>query len=166
MNYATQILEEFERTLPATRKHIERLPEDKLDWRPAPKSLTLGQLALHLVSAPPMVSNIVLQETFVMSGPPTFPQPATVAEIVAALDSSLGEVRERLAKLAELSPDASVTFTAGGNPVFAPPRGQFARNIILAHTYHHRGQLGVYLRLLDVPVPSTFGPSADESMGG
>ncbi len=162
--YVSSILDEFNRSLPATRKHLERLPEDKLLWRPAEKSLTLGALGLHIAEAPPGVSSLVLQDTFDVSTGPRFSEPTSVDHILVAFYSGAETARENLAKADTLPMEANIVFTAGDTIVFEIPRGLFLRDIFLNHTYHHRGQLGVYLRLLGVPVPSTFGPSADESV--
>lgn len=163
-DFLQSILDEFNRSLPATRKHLERLPEDKLLWRPADKSLTLGALGLHIAEAPPGVSSLVLHDTFDVSTEPRFSEPASVNQILAAFESGVETARENLAKADALPMDASIVFTAGSTVVFEIPRGIFLRDVFLNHTYHHRGQLGVYLRILGVPVPSTFGPSADESV--
>jgi len=163
-DFLQSILDEFNRSLPATRKHLERLPEDKLLWRPADKSLTLGALGLHIAEAPPGVSSLVLHDTFDVSTGPRFSEPASVNQILAAFESGVETARENLAKADALPMDASIVFTAGSTVVFEIPRGIFLRDVFLNHTYHHRGQLGVYLRILGVPVPSTFGPSADESV--
>ncbi|MBI2421878.1 MAG: DinB family protein [Candidatus Hydrogenedentes bacterium] len=164
MNAVNTLLEEFKRSLPATKAHLSRLPEDKLDWRPAEKSLTLGQLALHIAESPGGTSSLALTDSFDISGGPSFRQPESVAEILETFEASCAEARDNLDKAAGLPLGGIIAFTLEGAPVFEMSRGDILRDIFLNHTYHHRGQLGVYLRLLGVPVPSTYGPSADESM--
>ncbi|MFM1921464.1 MAG: hypothetical protein RLZZ303_3098 [Candidatus Hydrogenedentota bacterium] len=164
MDYIDSVLQEFEHSIPATRKHLERLPEDKLSWKPAEKSLSLGALGLHMAESPGMISKMALLESLDVSGGPNFREPASVAEILDTFDAGCQQARENLEKLRALDIDGLFTFTAGGQALMQFPRRAVLREIFLNHTYHHRGQLGVYLRLLDVPVPSTFGPSADESI--
>ncbi len=153
---------ELEASAAATRKHLERVPADKLDWRPAEKSLTLGQLAFHIAEAPPGASAMALNDSFDMSKGPGFPQPSSVQEILDAFEQGLVTTHENLEKLAKLPMEGVIDFKSGEAVLFQMPRGAILREIVLNHTYHHRGQLGVYLRILGVPVPSTFGPSADE----
>lgn len=164
MSIIQAMREEFEASLPATREHLARVPEDKLEWRPAEKSLTIGQLALHIAESPGGTSGLVLNDTFEIGGGPSFAQPGSVAEILSAFEASCDTALRNLEQIETLPLDAMIRFTADGVTAFEMPRGVFLREIFLNHTYHHRGQLGVYLRLQGIPVPSTFGPSADESM--
>lgn len=162
MSTMESVRSELEASAVATRRHLERVPADKLDWNPAEKSLTLGQLALHIAEAPPGVSAMALNDSFDMSNGPGFRQPESVQEILDAFDKGLNSTYENLDKLASLPMDGMIDFTSGGATLFQMSRGAIIREIVLNHTYHHRGQLGVYLRILGVPVPSTYGPSADE----
>ncbi|UWZ84688.1 DinB family protein [Occallatibacter riparius] len=161
MSIAQTLLAEFEQQAPVTRRFLERLPEDKLTWKPHPKSMTAGQLALHLALVPSAVAR------FVQNNPaqaPEFkvPQPATVAEILKTLESSVQAVREILHGFDDAAMNELWRMESGGREVLAMPREQFLRNVMLNHWYQHRGQFCVYLRLLDIPVPSSWGPSADE----
>jgi uncharacterized damage-inducible protein DinB len=159
---ALSMLAEFETQAPITRKFLERLPEDKLTWKPHEKSMTAGQLALHLATVP---SGIV---RFVGNNPAQapklfeFPQPASGAEILKANDEGLATVRELLPKFDDAAMKESWRMLAGDKAMFAQPRGEFLRDVMLSHWYQHRGQFSVYLRILNVPVPSSWGPSADE----
>lgn len=156
------MLAEFETQAPITRKFLERLPEDKLTWKPHEKSMTAGQLALHLATVPGSIVK------FVQSNPaqsPTnfnFPQPASRAETLKAFDESVVAVRSLLPKFDDAAMKESWHLMAGDKELFAQPRGQFLRDVMLSHWYQHRGQFSVYLRILNVPVPSSWGPSADE----
>ena len=161
MSIAQQLLEEFEMQAPVTRKFLERLPEEKLDWRPHLRSMTAGQLAYHLAVVPGGVAkgsqpDVVPVPDFV------FPQPATKQEILDAFDQSIATVREVLSGYDDARVNAMWRVKAGDEEVLAVPRVWFLRNIMLNHWYQHRGQFSVYLRMLDVPVPSSWGPSADE----
>lgn len=157
------ILEEFERTLPATRRYLERIPEDKLRWRPAAKSMNLGQLALHIALSPGEVAELGVQDSAELPEFNHFPEPASTAAILDAFDQSVKTVQELLPGTSDERLEGQLTFTVKGQVAAAMPRITFFRDIFLNHTYHHRGQLSVYLRELDVPLPWTFGPTADEA---
>lgn len=165
MTLVESMLEEFERSLPTTRRHLERVPEDKLMWRPAEKSMTLGQLALHLAHAPGEVARMGVQGSVeIPDNSAGFPQPASVAEILKTFEESAEALREALRDLSDERLQAPISFTRNGEVMMSWPRGLFLRDVMLNHNYHHRGQLSVYFRLLDVPVPVSFGPTADEQM--
>ena len=161
MTLAQAIVVEYEAIVPVTRRHLERIPADMLGWRPDPKSMSIGQLGLHIAQSSGGVSGFVALESVEMPDF-GFPEPATVAEMLEAFDASAAQVRANLWGLSDEQMAGSLSFTAGGETVMTFPRGGFARDIVLNHLYHHRGQLSVYLRLLGVPVPSSFGPTADE----
>jgi uncharacterized damage-inducible protein DinB len=145
-----------------TRRALERLPEEKLTWTPHPKSLTLGQLGLHLAMIPRAIADL-LDELERQAPNVPRPQPASVAEILAAFDANIPYATRKLGDWGDEGMQKIWTLTFQGRTVFKIPRVAAVRAIMLNHTYHHRGQLTVYLRLLDVPVPSIFGPSADEN---
>lgn len=162
MSIAQGFLAEFELEAKTTRKFLERLPADKLAWKPHEKSMAAGQLALHIAAAPADVLRMTLNDTFTM---PDFqlPLPTSVAEIVAAHDQTVETVRNLLPTISDsamtglwrlLGPD--------GTELLAMPRVNVLRSIMLNHWIHHRGQFGVYLRLLGAKVPSSYGPSGDE----
>jgi len=161
MSIAQSLLAEFEAQVSATRKFLERLPKDKLTWKPHPRSLTAGQLAYHLAFVP---GGVVRSAQNDQIPPPAFEflQPATVQEILDTFDQSVAAVREVLPDFDDAVMNATWRIVAGDQEIAAMPRVAFLRNIMLNHWYQHRGQFCVYLRLLDVPVPSTWGPSADE----
>lgn len=157
------LLAELDQEAPTTRRVLERIPEAHLAWRPHPKSMSLGQLALHVATVPGMVAQLASQLT--IPNPPAFVQPeaATSAELVPALTASVAQARSVLGGLDDAAMTATWRLMNDGREIMAMPRVALLRAIMLNHWYHHRGQLLVYLRLLDVPVPSVYGPTADES---
>ena len=161
MSIAQSMLAEFETQAPVTRRFIERLPQDKLTWKPHEKSMTAGQLAYHLATVPAGVLK------FVSANPqqaPTngFPQPATLKEILGTYEQTISAVRTTLPALPDSYMQETWRLFKGDLELLAIPRGQFLRDVMLSHWYQHRGQFSVYLRILGVPVPASWGPSADE----
>ena len=158
------MLNEFREETVITRRVLERVPADKLSWRPHPKSMSLGQLALHVASIPGALARIAQLEEF-DAAKATFdpPAPGDVKEIHATLDQSVRSAEECLSGMSEQAAQGNWRLTFGGKKVFTKPRVGVLRSIMLNHWYHHRGQLSVYLRLLEVPVPVIYGRSADEN---
>ena len=163
MTIAQSFLAEFEVQAPITRKFLERLPEDKLTWKPHTKSLTAGQLAYHLASVPAAIVQMVGNNPAQAPKSFEFPQPASYAEILKTFDEGVVTVRNLLPKFTDAAMQETFRLVASGHEVMAVPRAAFVRDIMLSHWYQHRGQFCVYLRLLDVAVPSSWGPSADEA---
>jgi len=163
MPLAQNLIAEFEEQAPLTRRFLERLPEDKLTWTPHEKSLTAGQLALHIAQVPGAITKIVQQNP---AQAPDFgrrmAQPTSVQEVLQAHDESLAVVRSELAKFDDRAMQELWRLQQGDRELVACPRAKFVRDIMLSHWYQHRGQLSVYLRMLQIAVPSTWGPSADE----
>lgn len=166
MTIAQDLLQEFEIQAPITRRFLERLPEDKLTWKPHGKSMTAGQLAYHLAFVPGAVIRFVqnnpAQVPNFSNTAEAFPQPASVREILGVFDESIAAVRDLLPKFADDSLRETWRMMAGTREAVAEPRGKFLRDVMLSHWYQHRGQFSVYLRILDVAVPASWGPSADE----
>jgi uncharacterized damage-inducible protein DinB len=163
MTIARSILEEFEQELGTTRKFLERVPEDKLTWRPHEKSMTAGQLALHIAQVPGGVLEFVRPDE---AAPPDFSnpeQPADLCQVLDALDRGAAHVRQTLPTIGDDRMRETFRVVRDDQVLMALPRAAFLRSIMLNHWYHHRGQLGVYLRLLGAVVPSSYGPSADEN---
>jgi uncharacterized damage-inducible protein DinB len=164
---ARLMLAEFEEQAALTRKFLERLPEDKLTWKPHAKSMTAGQLAYHLAFVPGSVARAAAMNP---APAPDFntlaPQPASRQEVLDKFKESIAAVQELLPQFDDAAMAERWGMVAGGREVFTTPRGKFLRDIMLSHWYQHRGQFSVYLRLLGVPVPSTWGPSADEPPPG
>ena len=159
---ARALFAEFEQQAPITRRYIERLPEDKLTWKPHEKSMTAGQLAYHLAFVPGGVIRLVQSNPAEVQGFPGFPQPASLEECLKALDESRATVGQILATLDDAAMNEIWRLSVAGNQVVAQPRQQFIRDVMLSHWYQHRGQFSVYLRMLGAPVPASWGPSADE----
>ncbi len=158
------MLNEFREETAITRRVLDRVPADKLSWRPHPKSMSLGQLALHVASIPGALSKIAQLEEF-DAAKASFdpPAPGSMKEIHAALDQSVRSAEECLCGMSEEAAQGNWRLTFAGKEVFTKPRAGVLRSIMLNHWYHHRGQLSVYLRLLEVPVPVIYGRSADEN---
>jgi uncharacterized damage-inducible protein DinB len=163
MTIANALLAELEQEAHTTGRVLERIPQAHLSWKPHPKSMSLGQLALHVATVPGNVAELAARDT--IREPPAFVQAeaATAAELVPALAASVAKARRHLGGLDDAAMGATWRLMAGGREVMAMPRVAFARAVMLNHWYHHRGQLLVYLRLLDLPVPSVYGPTADEN---
>jgi uncharacterized damage-inducible protein DinB len=156
------LLQELDQEAQTTRRVLERVPGDRLAWKPHEKSMSLGQLALHVATTPGGVARIAALDECPV---PTFsqPEPATADELVPALEQSLSQARATLNGMDDARLMATWRLVDDGREIMALPRVAVLRTIMLNHWYHHRGQLAVYLRLLGVPVPSIYGPSADEN---
>jgi uncharacterized damage-inducible protein DinB len=163
MPIANEFLAEFEIQAPITRKFLERLPHDKLTWKPHEKSLTAGQLAYHIAFVPGAIVQFVKNNPAQAPKSFEFPQPATRAEILKAFDEGVEAVRTQLPQFDDAAMRELWRMIAGGQQVLAQPRCDFLRDVMLSHLYQHRGQFSVYLRLLNVAVPASWGPSADEA---
>jgi uncharacterized damage-inducible protein DinB len=157
------LLQELEQEAQTTKRVLERVPDAHLAWKPHQTSMSLGQLALHIATVPGGVAQMAAQGG--LDQPPAFIQPsaATAAELVPALDQSVAQARNVLGGMSDEQLMEVWTLKDGGQVVMAMPRVALLRAIMLNHWYHHRGQLSVYLRQLNVPVPSIYGPSADEN---
>jgi uncharacterized damage-inducible protein DinB len=160
-----ELIQEFEGEAKTTRRVLERVPSDKLAWTPHTKSMSLGKLAMHLASAPAAISSWPIGDEYEFKGDSS-PLPATTDEIVAAHDQGMEKVKANLQKIGDAGLGANWSGKAGGKTLMTMPKAGLLRALLMNHTYHHRGQLSVYLRLLDVPVPPIYGPSADENPFG
>jgi uncharacterized damage-inducible protein DinB len=165
MKLADSILMELDQEAQTTKRVLDRIPDDKLAWKPHPKSFSLGQLALHIASGPSAIAAAVTQDTMEA---PNFaqPQPKNRQEVLDTFSKSLGEAKDTLSKMDDARLMSMWSLTKGGKVIMSVPLIGFIRSILMNHSYHHRGQLSVYLRMLDVPVPSIYGPSADENPFG
>ena len=156
------ILNEFREEVPATRRVLERIPADKLGWKPHPKSRSLGELAMHVANIPGMAERIVKFDEFSAgSAPPAAAN--NVEEIRSTFERNVRTAEDILSNMTEQTALGNWRLTFKGKEVFKKPRVQALRTNLLNHLYHHRGQLSVYLRLLEVPVPVVYGPTADEN---
>ncbi len=163
MTIIETMLAELEQEAKATERVLARVPQEHLTWRPHPKSFSLGQLALHVATNPGNVAQLVSMD--VASSPPTGVQAeaTSAAELVPTMLASVAKAREVLGGFDDAAMTAMWRMIVGGAEVMAMPRAALARMIMLNHWYHHRGQLLVYLRMHDVPLPSVYGPTADEN---
>ena len=160
------LLPEFDREMGLTRRALERVPDGQFDWKPHPTSMTLGRLAEHLTEMPQWATTTMTQSSLELTTerPADYGRPATRAAVIKQFDTYLKESRGTVAGKTDGELNAPWTLKAGGKEVFTMPKIAVIRNFVLNHMIHHRGQLMVYLRMLGVPVPSTYGPSADEQM--
>jgi uncharacterized damage-inducible protein DinB len=159
---------ELDREGGVTRTLLERLPEDKAAWKPHPKSFSLGDLALHLANLPTWINGTLAHSEFDLHPPGAPPQPARAwaskAALLAEFDANVAAARAALVAAADAELQAPWTLKNGGRPLFTMPKGGVLRTWVFNHLVHHRGQLSVYLRLCDVPLPSMFGPTADQPL--
>lgn len=161
MPIAQSLLAEFEIQAPITRKFLERLPDDQLTWKPHEKSMSAGQLAYHLAFVPGGVVRFV-QNNPAQAPNFNFPQPASRKEVLDVFEESIATVRSLLPKFDDTAMNETWRLFAGKQEVLAQPRAEFVRDVMFSHWYQHRGQFSVYLRLLNIAVPASWGPSADE----
>jgi len=166
MGFAQMLLPEFDQEMAGVRRTLEHLPEDKFDWRPHPKSGTMGWLASHLATLPTLAVRTIEKESFEIapagqppSGPPKL---KTRQEVLETFDTNRDAARAAIAGASDEHLMKTWTLFFNGKTIFALPRVAVLRGPFMNHAIHHRAQLGVHLRLNDVPVPGLYGPSADE----
>lgn len=167
MPISASLLPELDHEMAGTRKTLERIPADKLDFRPHPKSFTMISLATHIAHMVGWGSITINENSFDIAPPGAGEyreEPAaSVAELLEKFDKNLAEFRAALASASDEHLRADWSLLMGGNTLFTKPRVAVVRGDILNHLVHHRAQLTVYLRMNDVPVPALYGPSADET---
>lgn len=157
------MIHELEQEAISTRRLLSLVPEERLKWAPHPKSMSLGQLALHVASLPGSISNLLMMDGFdALKAQFDPPHPESKEQILSVLEAGLVGAKQVLGDWDHQKATSPWRLTKGEEEVFTIPRRGVARSILLNHWYHHRGQLTVYLRLLDVPLPVTYGRSADE----
>src|ERR1700730_12489920 len=158
------MLNEFREEAAITKRVLDRVPADKLTWKPHRKSMSVGQLALHIASVPGSLAKISqLDEFDVAQANFDPPAPKNVEQIHAALQESIRAAEECLSGMSEQKAMGNWRLTTNGKQIFNRPRVEAIRAIMLNQWYYHRGQMPVYLRMLDVPVPVIYGRSADEN---
>lgn len=168
MTIAQSLLPEFDHEMATTRSLLERVPAANAEWKPHSKSMSLGQLAVHIATLP-IWSGTVLTETEFDVNPadgPNFtpPQFESTEGLLGLFDESVGKARAALADTSDADIMAKWALKNRGHQIFSLPRVAVLRSFIMNHMIHHRGQLSVYLRLNDVPLPSIYGPTADTPM--
>jgi uncharacterized damage-inducible protein DinB len=156
------LLMEMEQESVATRRLLERVPSDKLGWKPHPKAKSLGELASHIATVPRGLSELLQKESH-EAGPRPDVMPENTEALLTLFDESMAIAKTNLATFSDDDLNAIWSLTRDGQPIFSLPRGGVIRMIVLNHVYHHRGQLSTYLRTLDVLLPSVYGPTADEN---
>ncbi len=166
MTISKSLLGEFNNEMANTLKTLERIPADRLTWKPHEKSWSMGGLGTHLANLPSWTLHTLNEDSLDIappdSPPPKMPQANSVDEIVAMFDKNVNEARTAIAAASDNRFFQPWTLLSGGNTVFTMPRIAVLRSFVLNHSIHHRAQLGVYLRLNAIPVPAIYGPSADE----
>ena len=164
MSIGASLLPEFDHEMANLRKTLERVPEDKLEFKPHAKSPTMGWMANHLANLPNWAVYTMKGDSFDVAAPADnrAPMAATTAEILANLDQSVAAARSVIAEGSDEQMMQTWRLLAGPREIFAMPRVAVLRSMVMNHIIHHRAQLTVYLRLNDVPVPGLYGPSADE----
>jgi uncharacterized damage-inducible protein DinB len=163
MPFVDTLLPEFDHEMSVTRTLLERAPDDRFDWKPHAKSYALGQLAQHLATIPMWGRMTLTLEGIDLAGAESLAPVKTRAEILAFFDKNVADTRAALVPTSDAQLKAPWALKQGGHVIFSMPRHAVWRSFVMSHLVHHRAQLGVYLRLLDVPVPSMYGPSADEA---
>jgi len=156
------LLPEFDNEMTKTRKVLERVPDDKRDWKPHPKSFSLGALATHVAGLPTWGSETLNRSELDVGGNPPLTALPTTSDILAAFDRNVAAARAALTGKTDAELAAMWSLRHNGRTLFSMPKATVWRSFVVSHLIHHRAQLTVYLRLLDVPVPAIYGPSADE----
>lgn len=166
MSMAQAMLAQFKQEAGGTRKMLERVPFEKADWAPHEKSMALGRLAAHIAEMQGWGASILTSDEFDMAPPDGEAYKAQVFEstdeLLAAFDEGVAAIEAALPDVSDEAWMEHWSLKSGGEEVFGGPRGPIFGTLTINHVIHHRGQLSVYLRLCDVPVPGVYGPSADE----
>lgn len=166
MTISEMLLPEFELEMAKTRTALERVPMDKMAWKPHEKSMALGRVAGHLAEIPGWGALTITRDSFDITPPgsPPYEPPTFTAnkDLLDLFDKNVSSMRAALAGASDETLGKPWSLLAGGKNIFTMPRVTVIRNMIMNHNIHHRAQLGVYFRLSGVPVPATYGPSADE----
>ena len=166
MPIADSLLPEFDRETGITRRLLERIPDGQFAWKPHEKSMTLGRLAEHLAELPGWAKISIVDSGIDMATgrPPDYLAPSTRAAVLEMFDRNVSEARATLNGRTDAELMAPWTLKHQGKEIFTMPKAMVLRGFVMNHLIHHRGQMSVYLRLQNVPVPSMYGPSADEAM--
>jgi uncharacterized damage-inducible protein DinB len=166
MTISQSLLPEFDQEMASTRKTLERVPDDKLTWKPHEKSMPMGRLAGHLAELCGWAVDTIQRDVLdfrPVNGPPFQPLiPTSNKHLLDEFDKLAAASREAIAGASDDHLMKPWSLASGGNVIMTLPRVVVLRTFVMNHVIHHRAQLGVYLRLNDIPVPSVYGPSADE----
>jgi uncharacterized damage-inducible protein DinB len=161
MTISETLLPEFDQEMANTRAILECVPEDKFAWKPHEKSMTMGRLASHVGEMPQWAAFTINQDKLELT--PDFKplNAATKRELMDAFSANIAAAREAIAGASDAHLSKAWSLIYGGKPIFTMPRAAVLRTMVMSHLIHHRAQLGVYLRLNDIPIPGMYGPSAD-----
>lgn len=166
MKQSQALLAEFDQEMANTRKTLERVPDGKFGWKPHEKSMAMGHLAIHIASLPTWAVDTIRRDSYDVAPeggePYKLPQAATTKEVLDLFDKSAAAARAAIAEASDEDLSKPWSLLKTGQPIFTMPRAAVLRSVVMNHGIHHRAQLGVYLRLNDIPVPALYGPSADE----
>ncbi len=170
MTIGQSMLPEFDQEMKGTRQVLERVPDEKWNWKPHEKSGTVGWYALHIATLPGWATMTIKTDSLDFAPKdgkaPETPKIENTAQALAQFDKDTGEARAELAKVSDADLLANWSLLMGGQNIFTMPRIAVLRGMVMNHLIHHRGQLTVYFRMLDIPVPGLYGPSADEGQMG
>lgn len=161
MSVTASLIAELKMEAETTRRLLECVPDGKMDWQPHAKAMPLGQLVQHVAEIPGQIASITVADSFDASNFGKPDTPASAAAVVATHDASVASAVEILAGMDDAKAQANWSLMLGDRAIMTMPRMMLYRAIMLNHWYHHRGQLSTYLRILDVKIPSIYGPSAD-----
>jgi uncharacterized damage-inducible protein DinB len=161
MAISDALLPEFDHEMANTRKTLERVPEGKFDWKPHEKSSSMGWLATHLATIPSWTVATLQKDSFDVGDPQAHPVPPT-KDVLELFDKNVADARAALTSTKDEQFLQPWSLINKGRTIFTMPKVAVLRTFVMNHLIHHRAQLGVYLRLNDIPVPSIYGPSADE----
>jgi len=168
MALSETILPEFDLEMANTRKTLERIPVDNFDWKPHDKSWTIKELATHLANLPSWTILTLKEDSFDMAPkggePPKTPEVTTKNEMLEMFDKNVADAHAAIESASDEEFMKPWSLVSGGETLFSMPKIAVLRSFVMNHNIHHRAQLGVYLRLNDVPVPAIYGPTADEEM--
>ncbi len=159
---STLVFADLERELQATRRVLERVPDEHFGWKPHQRSTPIGELALHVALTTAVLAQVATRDEIDFAAAAAPPSVTRTAEILEIFDAGAASVRERMERANPEDLIGTITLRAGDHVIMTAPRVLAVRSFGLSHIAHHRGQLTVYLRLLDIPVPSVYGPTADE----
>jgi uncharacterized damage-inducible protein DinB len=163
MSFVESFLKEFDPEMATTRRMLERVPAEKFGWRPHGKSKSLGELATHITEVPRFGTRIREGDEFA-AGTDAPPPMKNAPELLARFDENVRKSREAIASMSDESLEREFTVTRNQQPFFTLKKRAMLRRVLMNHLIHHRGQLSVYLRLNDVPLPAVYGPTADEGI--
>jgi uncharacterized damage-inducible protein DinB len=169
MGLSESLLPEFDHEMANTRKTLERVPDDKFAWKPHDKSMAMGALAGHLANLPSWGSLTIGSDSFDLAPggePATQPDLKSTKDVLATFDENIAKSRSAIAGASDQDLFLPWTLLSNGSTILTMPKVAVLRSFVMNHVIHHRAQLGVYLRLNDIPVPSIYGPSADENPFG